>query len=133
MSDPKPMTNEEMMAKIAELTAQNEALKAGAIAKTQFKVSEKGALSLYGMGRFPVTLYKGQWMTVLALAKDGQLEKALSLPGLKNKEDETEAEATARKARVEAYSAQAKAAQGTVNEAKATAAAAVAPVIRKAQ
>jgi hypothetical protein len=34
------------------------------------KVSEKGALSVYGMGRFPVTLYKEQWLRLLAMAED---------------------------------------------------------------
>ena len=35
-----------------------------------FKVSEKGALSIYGMGRFPVTLYKEQWLKLLNVAED---------------------------------------------------------------
>jgi len=34
------------------------------------KVSEKGALSVYGMGRFPVTLYKEQWMKLLSIADE---------------------------------------------------------------
>ena len=49
---------------LQELLAENAALKAAAAAKVKpigFKVSEKGALSVYGLGRFPVTLYKGQW------------------------------------------------------------------------
>jgi hypothetical protein len=36
------------------------------------KVSEKGALSVYGLGRFPVTLYKEQWVKLLAAAEDIQ-------------------------------------------------------------
>ena len=36
------------------------------------KVSEKGALSVYGLGRFPVTLYKEQWVKLLAMAEDIQ-------------------------------------------------------------
>ena len=51
-------------ATIARLTAENAALKAVAAKKSliRFKVSEgKGACSVYGLGRFPVTLYKGQW------------------------------------------------------------------------
>lgn len=36
------------------------------------KVSEKGALSIYGMGRFPVTLYKEQWLKLLGIADDIQ-------------------------------------------------------------
>ena len=34
------------------------------------KVSEKGALSVYGLGRFPVTLYREQWEKLLGLADD---------------------------------------------------------------
>ena len=54
---------------VAALLAQIEALK-GQLKSTErklsLKVSEKGALSLYGMGRFPVTLYRGQWERLLA-------------------------------------------------------------------
>lgn len=55
-------------ATIARLTAENAALKAVAAKKSTigFKVSEKGALSVYGLGRFPVTLYKGQWTRLIA-------------------------------------------------------------------
>ena len=38
--------------------------------KLSLKVSEKGAVSLYGLGRFPVTLYAGQWERLLASADD---------------------------------------------------------------
>jgi hypothetical protein len=34
------------------------------------KVSEKGALSVYGLGRFPVTLYKEQWVKLLAMTEE---------------------------------------------------------------
>jgi hypothetical protein len=44
--------------------------KRAAHAKLAMKVSEKGALSVYGMGRFPVTLYKEQWLRLLAMAED---------------------------------------------------------------
>lgn len=57
---------------VAALLAQIEALKAKLAAqperKLTLKVSEKGALSLYGMGRFPVTLYRGQWERLLSEA-----------------------------------------------------------------
>ena len=46
---------------IARLMAQVEALKAQSKRKLTCKVTEKGAVSVYGLGRFPVTLYKGQW------------------------------------------------------------------------
>lgn len=63
---------EDMKAEIERLKAENEALKqkkpsAGTLS---MKVSEKGALSVYGMGRFPVTLYKEQWLKLLAISDD---------------------------------------------------------------
>lgn len=53
--------NPELIAMIAKLTAENEALKAGKHKTLSFKVTEKGGLSVYGMGKWPVTLYRGQW------------------------------------------------------------------------
>jgi hypothetical protein len=57
------MTTKELEAQVAALMAENTAMKAAAAARQHFtlKVSGKGALSVYGLGRFPVTLYKGQW------------------------------------------------------------------------
>ena len=57
------MTTKELEAQVAALMAENQAMKAATAARQHFtlKVSEKGALSVYGLGRFPVTLYKGQW------------------------------------------------------------------------
>lgn len=49
----------------AELIAMIAALQAGSERKLTLKVSEKGAVALYGLGRFPVTLYKGQWERLL--------------------------------------------------------------------
>lgn len=59
------MTPEQMMAEIARLAAQNDRLRQSNQRKLTLKVSEKGALSLYGMGRFPVTLYREQWERLL--------------------------------------------------------------------
>ena len=60
------MTPEEMQAEMDRLKAENEALKKPAARGTiSFKVSEKGAVSVYGLGRFPVTLYKEQWEKLL--------------------------------------------------------------------
>jgi hypothetical protein len=56
-----PMTEKEMADRIAYLEARLAATKAASHKTLSFKVSEKGALSVYGLGRFPVTLYKGQW------------------------------------------------------------------------
>ncbi len=60
------MTPEQMEAELERLKAENEALKKPAARGTiSFKVSEKGAVSVYGLGRFPVTLYKEQWEKLL--------------------------------------------------------------------
>ena len=60
------MTPEQMAAELERLKAENEALKKPAARGTiSFKVSEKGAVSVYGLGRFPVTLYKEQWEKLL--------------------------------------------------------------------
>jgi hypothetical protein len=53
---------EELKAKLAELEKQVQGKKRGAI---EFRVSEKGGVSVYGLGRFPVTLYYEQWMKLL--------------------------------------------------------------------
>jgi hypothetical protein len=63
------MTADQMLAMIAKLQAENAALAAAnaqPARKISMKVSEKGALSLYGLGRFPVTLYRTQWERLLA-------------------------------------------------------------------
>ena len=62
VSDP---TKEELMARIAELEKQVGGKKTG---RTEFRVSEKGGVSVYGLGRFPVTLYYEQWQRLLAEA-----------------------------------------------------------------
>lgn len=62
-------TNAELLAMIEQLKADNAKLKAAGQGKLTLKVSDKGAVSLYGMGRFPVTLYAEQWERVLD-AKD---------------------------------------------------------------
>jgi len=64
------LTMVEMQAQLAALTAQNAELKAKQPhpPKPTCKVSVKGALSLYGLGRFPVTLYRSQWESLFANA-----------------------------------------------------------------
>jgi len=64
------MSEEELRAEMERLRAENEALKAKLSRPTTIKVSEKGAVSVYGLGRFPVTLYKEQWVKLLSLADD---------------------------------------------------------------
>ena len=56
------MSGENLNDEIERLRKENEALKKSA-SSIRMKVSEKGAVSVYGMGRFPVTLYKEQWLT----------------------------------------------------------------------
>jgi hypothetical protein len=60
---------DDIATQIAALKAENAALKAAAKAETKananMRISEKGALSVYGLGRFPVTLYRGQWERLL--------------------------------------------------------------------
>ena len=57
-----------MQAEIERLRAENENLKKPARGQLSLRVSEKGALSVYGMGRFPVTLYREQWEKLLGMA-----------------------------------------------------------------
>jgi hypothetical protein len=62
-----PDTSADLRAQLAKLQAENEALKAKAMSRQTItlKVSAKGALSVYGMGKWPVTLYAGQWKRLL--------------------------------------------------------------------
>jgi len=60
---------EEMQAELERLRAENEALKKPTRGQLFLKVSEKGALSVYGLGRFPVTLYREQWEKLLGMAE----------------------------------------------------------------
>ena len=59
MSEP---SREELLARVAELEKQVESKKTGIM---EFRVSEKGGVSVYGLGRFPVTLYYEQWVRLL--------------------------------------------------------------------
>ena len=63
-------TQDDTQAELARLKAENERLKASQAKGMSLKVSEKGGLSVYGLGRFPVTLYKEQWIKLLAMADD---------------------------------------------------------------
>jgi hypothetical protein len=64
------MSDESLKAELERLREENAALKKGAGAAIRMKVSEKGALSVYGMGRFPVTLYKEQWLRLLNMSEE---------------------------------------------------------------
>jgi hypothetical protein len=63
--------SEDMKAELERLRAENASLKKAPSRGTlSLKVSEKGGLSLYGMGRFPVTLYKEQWIKLLGYSDE---------------------------------------------------------------
>jgi hypothetical protein len=64
------MTDENIQGELERLRAENAALKARGTRGVSLKVSEKGGVSVYGLGRFPVTLYKEQWTKLLDLADD---------------------------------------------------------------
>lgn len=64
------MSDENMQAELERLRAENERLKNRGTRGVSMKVSEKGGLSVYGLGRFPVTLYKEQWTKLLDMADD---------------------------------------------------------------
>src|SRR6266851_3692211 len=64
------MAEEDLKAELERLKAENERLKSQRGRSVSLKVSEKGGLSVYGLGRFPVTLYKEQWTKLLAMADD---------------------------------------------------------------
>jgi hypothetical protein len=65
MSEP---TYEELKAKLSQLEKEVETKKRSG--EMTFKVGEKGGVSVYGLGRFPVTLYYEQWVRLLDMAKD---------------------------------------------------------------
>ena len=62
--------NNELMAQLEALRAENARLKAKGQHKPTLKVSEKGGVSIYGLGRFPVTLYRAQWERLLGMSED---------------------------------------------------------------
>jgi len=64
------MSDEALKAELERLRNENAALKKGASDGIRMKVSEKGAVSVYGMGRFPVTLYKEQWLRLLNMSDE---------------------------------------------------------------
>jgi len=61
---------EELKKELERLRAENERLKKGTSKGISLKVSEKGGVSVYGLGRFPVTLYKEQWKKLLDMSDE---------------------------------------------------------------
>ena len=66
----KLMSDDDLKNELERLRKENAALKKGAATGISMKVSEKGGLSVYGMGRFPITLYKEQWLKLLDMSDD---------------------------------------------------------------
>jgi hypothetical protein len=64
------MSDDDLKIELERLRKENAALKRGAATGITMKVSEKGGLSVYGMGRFPITLYKEQWLKLLDMSDD---------------------------------------------------------------
>ena len=78
-----------LQAELERLRAENAALKNRATKGVSLKVSEKGGVSVYGLGRFPVTLYKEQWERLLDMAEDIRAFMADRAAELKTKEKGT--------------------------------------------
>ena len=64
------MTDEQMKAELERLRAENTSLKNRSEKGLSLKVSQKGGVSVYGLGRFPVTLYKEQWTRLLDMSDE---------------------------------------------------------------
>lgn len=62
------MSDDDVKKELERLRSENAALKKGAATGITMKVSEKGGLSIYGLGRFPITLYKEQWLKLLEIS-----------------------------------------------------------------
>jgi predicted component of type VI protein secretion system len=79
-------TEDELRAELEKLKAENAALKSRPARSVSMKVSEKGAVSVYGLGRFPVTLYQEQWLKLLDMADEIRAFVKENEPRLKKKE-----------------------------------------------
>ncbi len=82
MSD---MTSEQMKEELERLRTENEALKKRSEKGLSLKVSQKGGVSVYGLGRFPVTLYKEQWEKLLDISDEIRAFIQENEPQLKTK------------------------------------------------
>ena len=79
------MSNENAQSELERLRSENERLKRAQSRGATLKVSEKGGVSVYGLGRFPVTLYKEQWVKLLDMAEDIRAFIRENEAGLKTK------------------------------------------------
>jgi hypothetical protein len=81
------MSDEDLKAELERLKAENERLKSQRGRTAGLKVSEKGGVSVYGLGRFPVTLYKEQWIKLLDMGEEIRTFIKENEPKLKAKGD----------------------------------------------
>ncbi len=81
------MSDEDVKAELERLRTENARLKQRS-GRVSMKVSEKGGLSVYGLGRFPVTLYKEQWAKLLDMADEIREFIRENEPKLKSKGEE---------------------------------------------
>ncbi|MCL5098115.1 MAG: hypothetical protein M1608_11430 [Candidatus Omnitrophica bacterium] len=81
--------NEQIAQELERLRQENAALKKTSAKGLRFKVSEKGALSVYGLGRFPVTLYQEQWFKLLDMADEIRTFIQMNADKLKTKSQNT--------------------------------------------
>ncbi|HET9686289.1 MAG TPA: hypothetical protein VFP79_03815 [Pseudolabrys sp.] len=80
------MSDDDLKAELARLRQENAALKKETNSGMRLKVSEKGGVSVYGLGRFPVTLYKEQWLRLLDMADEIRAFIAANDAELKSKQ-----------------------------------------------
>jgi len=90
-SDVAPGNQDELKKELEKLRAENEALKKRTSKGLSIRVSEKGAVSVYGLGRFPTTLYKEQWLRLLDMAEDIRSFIQENATQLKSKDDKAPA------------------------------------------
>ncbi len=64
------MADEDLQAELERLRAENEALKDKEKKGIRLQVSQKGAVSLYGIRRFPITFYGDEWDTILGMTDE---------------------------------------------------------------
>ena len=81
------MSENDLQAELERLRAENAALKTRNAKGVSLKVSENGGVSVYGLGRFPVTLYKEQWLRLLDMTDDIRAFISAHESELKAKED----------------------------------------------
>ncbi|MDY0002539.1 MAG: hypothetical protein RBU30_14685 [Polyangia bacterium] len=84
------MSDETVLKQLEEAKKKLEALQSRSAKGILYKVSEKGALSVYGLGRFPVTLYREQWERLLNLSEDIHAFIRENADQLKTKKDKEE-------------------------------------------